>query len=534
MKKKNKNKHGKKPLGVTFDHAERTTGKEKRQRAHEEIQNASQTITTEERPKKKKKRSQETEAKPVYEPLECESTVEPPLARNCLEWMLYPVTVKEFFETYWEKRPLVLKRKNPNYYANLFSTEKMLQAVEEKELKYGLHINLAKFDGEKKIRHNLKDSDERATRDEIEGSINAGISCQCMHPQQYDDDVWQLMEKLETEMGCLWGANCYYTPPKAQFAAPHFDDVEVFMLQVEGAKSWRFWATPQDYPTLPKEYSPDFTQKQKSKFKLLYHVDVEQGDLVYLPRGTVHEGQSLEDTHSHHLTVSTYQKYSWGHFLEELLPPALEKAFKTDRRFQEGLPKAFVDYVGTCQPKDASTKSFNENIRKLITALADYVDADVAADNIASEFLLNRLPPRTEDDKIEGGSPENGCEKGIEVRFRNRKNLRCQMDINPESGESQVLFFHPYGNKRKEHMCGAADDPAGVLRLEELFFPALQALFRTNDFIPIADLPIEADDAEALCELLHEVNVLETRGKIQEVGEECPDDTQGPGRAMGA
>jgi lysine-specific demethylase/histidyl-hydroxylase NO66 len=41
------------------------------------------------------------------------------------------------------------------------------------------------------------------------------------------------------------------------------------------------------------------------------------GDLLYLPRGTIHKGEAVEGEASHHLTISTYQKLlgcgsSWG------------------------------------------------------------------------------------------------------------------------------------------------------------------------------------------------------------------------------
>lgn len=32
------------------------------------------------------------------------------------------------------------------------------------------------------------------------------------------------------------------------------------------------------------------------------------GDLLYLPRGTIHKGEAVEGESSHHLTISTYQK----------------------------------------------------------------------------------------------------------------------------------------------------------------------------------------------------------------------------------
>ena len=46
---------------------------------------------------------------------------------------------------------------------------------------------------------------------------------------------------LETYFGCLVGSSAYLTPPRTQGLAPHHDDVEVFILQTEGSKTWRLY-----------------------------------------------------------------------------------------------------------------------------------------------------------------------------------------------------------------------------------------------------------------------------------------------------
>jgi hypothetical protein len=38
-------------------------------------------------------------------------------------WMIGPTEPKEFYATYWEKKPLHLKRADPDYYKDLFSTK---------------------------------------------------------------------------------------------------------------------------------------------------------------------------------------------------------------------------------------------------------------------------------------------------------------------------------------------------------------------------------------------------------------------------
>ena len=40
-------------------------------------------------------------------------------------------------------------------------------------------------------------------------------------------------------------------------------------------------------------------------------VTLNAGDLLYFPRGFVHQANALPDTHSLHITISTYQCNSW-------------------------------------------------------------------------------------------------------------------------------------------------------------------------------------------------------------------------------
>jgi len=55
--------------------------------------------------------------------------------------------------------------------------------------------------------------------------------------------------------------------------------------------------------------------KDKEIGKSIMDVVLEAGDLLYFPRGTIHQANALPDSHSLHITISTFQKNSWGDFL---------------------------------------------------------------------------------------------------------------------------------------------------------------------------------------------------------------------------
>ena len=50
-----------------------------------------------------------------------------------------------------------------------------------------------------------------------------------------------MLATLQDHFGCFVGSNAYLTPPNSQGFAPHYDDIEAFILQVEGKKHWRLY-----------------------------------------------------------------------------------------------------------------------------------------------------------------------------------------------------------------------------------------------------------------------------------------------------
>ena len=76
---------------------------------------------------------------------------------------------------------------------------------------------------------------------------------------------------------------------------------------------------------LPRTSSRDFREDEIGKPVL--DVVLGEGDLLYLPRGWIHQAVTTrEDTHSLHLTVSCMQDWSWASMLEEVLPEAVKHA----------------------------------------------------------------------------------------------------------------------------------------------------------------------------------------------------------------
>lgn len=130
-----------------------------------------------------------------------------------------------------------------------------------------------------------------------------------------------------------------------------------------------------------------------------------------MPRGSIHYAVTSE-TASTHLTISTYQRNTWGDFLELTLSNALRTATQHDVDFRKGLPVGVAQYMGTgsilqqdiaeqCSIGDEKTISkhieqqqqFTATYEQLLAKLGEYVDLHASADDMLADYMRHRLPP---------------------------------------------------------------------------------------------------------------------------------------------
>jgi len=327
----------------------------------------------------------------------------PEVALNSL---LSPTSLKEFKDNHWEKKYLHIKRKDTAFYGNLFSLETMKEMLEEHDLNYESDVNVCRYvDGEKEI---LNKEGEISLKEFNDLMDKEKATFQVHQPQRYIDGLWNLMEKMETYFGSLVGANVYITPADSQGLAPHCDDVEILVLQLEGKKTWKLY-TPM--VELSRDYTQDLSQEDIGE--PMFEVTLEPGDLLYFPRGVIHQAKTKSDSHSTHISISTYQQHTWGDFLDHAVRLAIDNAMEDDVEFRRGLPVNYLQYLGTqknissyveeeekdtkketiSNKDDDRVKKFKEQIKSHLSKLVDHIDVNKAADSMSSDFMASRLPP---------------------------------------------------------------------------------------------------------------------------------------------
>jgi lysine-specific demethylase/histidyl-hydroxylase NO66 len=77
------------------------------------------------------------------------------------------------------------------------------------------------------------------------------------------------------------------TPSSSQGFAPHYDDIEAFVLQLEGKKHWRVYPPRNENESYPLVSSGNFNQNEIGDHMI--DCILEEGDLLFFPRGFIHQ-----------------------------------------------------------------------------------------------------------------------------------------------------------------------------------------------------------------------------------------------------
>lgn len=410
---------------------------------------------------------------------------------------------EEFFQEYWEKKPLHLQRSDPalaSYYKSLFQLSD-LKSLCSKGLVYAKDLNVCRcVQGKKKVLNKKGVVNHNALRKDFD---QKKATIQFHQPQRFKDELWRIQEKLECYFGSLVGSNVYITPQESQGLPPHYDDVEVFILQLEGEKHWRLYS-----PTVPlaREYSLEPEERIGSP---THDIILKAGDLLYFPRGTIHQADTpVGVEHSTHLTLSTYQNTSWGDFLLDVFPSFLFDSMKDDITMRQGMPRGLLMGTGV-------TPGTNRRLASFLRDLANKMDADnqeLRSTDMRRDFVTSRLPPYTQDqEQITPSGKMPALEDTVRLRFKSHVLVTVEpsQERTDEATELVVFVLHSLRNRRELHMMGKSsgvseddddeeeEDDQDVGQSQGLRFPLsqLQALRQLHqaESLPLAQLELPSD-----------------------------------------
>ena len=376
------------------------------------------------------------------------------LGESCLKWLINPYTSENFNKHCWEKAPLFLKRNQRDYYGELFSTKEMENIIKNNDLEYTRNIDIAVYKNDERFTFN---PDGKVYPALVWNKYQEGCSIRLLNPQTYSRNVWKLCSVLQEHFHSFVGANVYLTPPNSQGFAPHYDDIEAFILQLEGKKIWKVYSPLDEETTLPRFSSKNFKRKDLTS-PPINTFELEPGDLLYFPRGFIHEGRTTPNEHSLHITISAAQKHTFGDLFETLIPQAISVAMQEDLDYRESLPVSYLNYMGLVnqESNDRRRDEFLGKIKNLFSKLINYVNVDLAVDHFSKSFIHSSLPPvLTAQEKalsiVEGGESwaDGQIKDGIQIELDTEIKLVrygcCRLVVEDEEA---VRLYHTLENSK--------------------------------------------------------------------------------------
>jgi hypothetical protein len=290
--------------------------------------------------------------------------------------LLAPLAAETFFREQWEKQPLHLSRGEANYYAELFTSADVDSVLAFTRPKFE---DAAAFTPEGPRPKSFVQG-WLADRPSQNGTAFPGIAdlrrvydqgrtVVIMTMQQRWLPLAVLCRNLEADFRCPVHANLYLTPAGAQGFDVHFDTHEVFVLQLEGHKTWRLYPPTRTLPLVGERFTTP-----RDQLGPVREVHLQAGDLLYLPRGHVHEAFTAECA-SMHVTLGV-NVFRWADLLHE----ALDAVTRADERLRESLPSEL--FAGAAPSDD-----IKERFKALLGVVASNARLDAAVGRLDDAFF---------------------------------------------------------------------------------------------------------------------------------------------------
>ncbi|KAI6186315.1 Bifunctional lysine-specific demethylase and histidyl-hydroxylase [Aphelenchoides besseyi] len=435
---------------------------------------------------------------------------------KALKWLTSPIGVQDFFEHIYTQRGVIIHRSDAEYYENVFSASAFYEMFQKHVLDYGINVNIANYKDGIRTTHN---PDGRAYSGAIRSFINSGYSIQCVNPQTFNENIHYICDVLQELYGCFVGANWYVTTLQKGSSgfAPHYDDIDAFMIQTAGRKHWTIYA-PLNDDQWPMESSGNFTQEEMAERadQIVFDGWLESGDMLYLPRGYIHCAKTDTVHDSLHVTISVAQKHSISDLLLAVTNKMLQSKIEGIPQLRRNLP---VDLLSICGVAEIQYESEDQFLKVLERPMTTYLHQfliglnhviPAAVDDLAKGFMRKALPPLLTDyEKAHSIHGLDGQEPVIPV-FKRKTQVRLIRKHTQRllfESESKAYLIH-----RMQNSMVYEGNPEIIVDIPEEFIVIVETLgFHYPEWDEIEELGSDLSVNKAAVQFLYEKGLLLVR-----------------------
>jgi hypothetical protein len=237
---------------------------------------------------------------------------------ECLSHLLFPFDADSFLKHYQARRHFHVARASPGYYADLVSIGELDAVLQSRQLpaaslnvvSNGVRCPIEEWS---RVEKGARDIHRVAVPEKLLSLYTSGATLilnQAHGALQALDSTCRI---LTEELGFPTQTNIYITPRGSTGFSKHSDEHDVLVLQIAGSKYWEVY--PPEGPAV--------------------EIDLQSGDLLYVPRGMLHAARCREED-SIHITLGLLPVYAFQLFRDlEALACGMEN-------FQRPMPPRFA------------------------------------------------------------------------------------------------------------------------------------------------------------------------------------------------
>ena len=281
---------------------------------------------------------------------------EPKWVDDPLKFIIAPTTAEEFFASVYEKTDLTCLRDTPERFSSLLSTRKLDSLLSSIEFS-STSLSMARTEPPiSKSFYTFKNGS--IDKGAVLNHYQSGATIIFNQLDRNDAPLAHFCRALENIFSLRVQANVYLTPPGSQGFGTHYDDHDVFILQISGSKRWRFFQKPIPNPYKGEKYQRGSHTPSDEKRECVLGA----GDSIYIPRGLMHEAENYGDQPSLHITVGLLAK-TWA----DLMLEALSEVALRNSEFRKSLPSGYAR-------KDFRTDDAARTFSQLVDQFKDEAD----------------------------------------------------------------------------------------------------------------------------------------------------------------
>lgn len=298
----------------------------------------------------------------------------PEESRTALARVLDPVDPSTFFTETFEEGVHLIERDEPGRYTDLVSVDALDAFIADNQLFEG-QIDATRADPQI-TRDAFTLANDQIDRSALLRLYQDKATIIAPHLHSYHKPLGDFVRALEPVFSASVQTNIYLTPPGAKGFRTHYDNHDVFVLQVSGAKSWRVYDEPVGKPFRGEGFEPGVHEVGDPTDEFVLRA----GDAVYIPRGMMHDADAHDEEASLHITLGLVSK-TWADLVLESISKA---ALETDG-LRRALPPGYAN-------REFDRGPARDQFREFIAELAEKAELEEPLDIIAEDYLKSRTP----------------------------------------------------------------------------------------------------------------------------------------------